>query len=278
MELMNSCPTSKPDQCGAATPAESFCDATTLPTTGSGACLLTVKLKPNCKIGGKDYLILYRSTAAPPGTPATLPNVIWPSPWVKLMGWPHSHATTLGTAVHPCDLKTWKATLNPGDGYYYDPLPSGKGYCKPIRSANVEGVRKEMLSASISSTKWNSHHSGATFLPTTVKLMGWPNSHQTTIGTAVHPCNLQDFIVTRLDQGDGYYYDPLASGEGFCKPIRSANVEGIRTEHASGAWTQHSRGATYLPPPQSMAPTKAPTPPPTKAPTKAPTPPTKAPT
>lgn len=161
LELKNSCPTTKPARCGAATKAESFCDATSLPATGSGAtaCVLKGTFKQNCEIGGQKLLILYRSAAAPAGTPATLPTSDLSS-YIKLKGWPKSHATTLGPPVHPCNLNEWIVThLDPGMGYYYDPLPSGAGYCKLISSGNVKGVRAEY------NTAWTKHHRGAVYLP-----------------------------------------------------------------------------------------------------------------
>jgi len=161
LELKNACPTTRPARCGASTPAESFCDATNLPTTGSGACVLKGTFKRNCKIGHTKYLILYRGPAAPAGTPATLPTSNLSS-YVKHAGWPSSHWTTLGPATTPCNRDEYAVTqLDPGDGYYYDPLPSGKGWCRPISSGgNVEKVRAEHKTG-----KWHWHHSGATYLP-----------------------------------------------------------------------------------------------------------------
>lgn len=158
LELRNSCPTSKPAQCGASTPAESFCDATNLPTTGSGACVLKGTFKQNCKIWGRKYLILYRGAAAPPGTPATLPTSDLSS-YVKLAGYPHSHGTTLGPPVTPCNREEYAVTqLDRRDGYYYAPN-GGKGWCKPISMGNVEGVRAEYRT-----NKWH-HGGGAVYLP-----------------------------------------------------------------------------------------------------------------
>jgi len=67
-------------------------------------------------------------------------------------------------------------------------------------------------------------------------------------GPQTTPCNLKDYQKDRLSPGDGYYYDPMSTGAGWCRTIKAMHFAAMIEAHASGAWTgQETLGKVYLP-------------------------------
>ena len=54
--------------------------------------------------------------------------------------------------------------------------------------------------------------------------------------TQTTPCDVAAWRVAALAAGDGYYYDPLHDGTGWCRKIDATNVAVIRTAYANGDW------------------------------------------
>ena len=71
---------------------------------------------------------------------------------------------------------------------------------------------------------------GQTCTPTCIQQIANLMDTQTT------PCDVAAWRVATLATGDGYYYDPLHDGAGWCRKIDAANVATIRTAYANGDW------------------------------------------
>eukprot|EP01050_Picozoa_sp_SAG11_P035019 SAG11_NODE_12630_length_694_cov_0.695798_1_plen_211_part_01 len=72
-----------------------------------------------------------------------------------------------------------------------------------------------------------------------VNYAGWP-SDVALLSTETSPCNRTTFVAA-LSPGEGYYWDPLSSGDGWCKSISSNNVAAVRAAHISGNWVDGSQ-------------------------------------
>jgi hypothetical protein len=271
-------------------------------------------------ITGAEKTVLPALTPSPtisPGTPTSSPTPSPTSFWAEFPGW-GSLDYYSDPAVYPCNVDEFVANLAAGVGYYIDTaVPDG--WCRVV--AEVEAVRQQ-----VGTTEWTSSNTGSTYLPRLTSSPTYaptpmptpyptpaptpaptplPTSQPTTSPTAaeywieyagwgtldyyndaVHPCNVTEF-ATALPAGTGYYYDSAVQG-GWCRRIDAGNVEllrqevgtsawtdtitGNRQESGALAWTDAITGMTVLPTlPSSPIPTGAPTPIPTSYPTTSPT-------
>jgi hypothetical protein len=71
--------------------------------------------------------------------------------WEVRSGWP-TGAGLLKTQESPCNVRSFVAKLDPGEGYYSDPSVAG-GWCKRIMSGNVETVRTAMRTGASTSNE-----------------------------------------------------------------------------------------------------------------------------
>jgi len=82
-------------------------------------------------------------------------------------------------------------------------------------------------------------------------LSGWPTD-SSLVGPHTTPCTVEH-IKAQLQPGDGYYFDPLDSGDGWCRRVYANKVSAMRAAHASAAWTgTYTQGHIYLPNPAGV--------------------------
>jgi len=165
----------------------------------------------------------------------------------KLAGWP-TDSSLVGPHQTPCDLEVFKQSLSADDGYYYDPLSSGSGWCRKLSSDKITAIRAAHASGEWTGT-WTA---GAVFLPADktlyVSYQGWPTD-SSLVGPAVTPCDWRVFKAGLAD-GEGYFFDGLSDGKGWCRKLLSDKVTTIRAAHASGEWAgppSVTSGTCYLP-------------------------------
>jgi len=84
-----------------------------------------------------------------------------PGGYKSFKGWP-SDASLMSSHTSPCDIKSYKAKLLAGEGYYFD-SGTAAGWCRTIPVKNVPKVR----AAHAHAAQWSGsdHATGKTYLP-----------------------------------------------------------------------------------------------------------------
>ena len=96
---------------------------------------------------------------------------------------------------------------------------------------------------------------------------GW-TANFNLVSTHTSPCDPNTYMAG-LTAGEGWYFDPMENGVGFCRTIESSNVPAVRSDYDTANWVSEgaaaARGVTYLRPQQTLPPSVSPSPPPPSA-------------
>merc|ERR1712166_43805 len=86
-----------------------------------------------------------------------------PGGYKSFKGWP-SDASLMSSHTSPCDIKSYKAKLLAGEGYYFD-SGTAAGWCRTIPVKNVPKVRAAHVINDVSEWSGSDHATGKTYLP-----------------------------------------------------------------------------------------------------------------
>ena len=80
--------------------------------------------------------------------------------YISYKGWPTDYSNLMSDKESPCVPTNYRANLQPGEGFYYDPY-GGQGWCRTVYSGKVS-----LVQAALSGGQWTgAGTAGATYLP-----------------------------------------------------------------------------------------------------------------